>query len=736
MHHGRPSHPAPIYLRRLLASALGVALVQLTLAAAPNLDALNSLTGSRHTRIVWLEGGDVLSGGGKLMGYDSRTNQSTTIAAAQFRQNRPILCYGGHRVVMTIDYRVYIVNWDGSDKRFITEGFCSDVWVHPQTGKEWAVVRLGADTTTGPVYRYQIDDPSNNVLLTDIPGRGAGYTSMNWHQLSQDGLVGVDLMPWPNCGYVRYDEPAQSPQTALRVAQGCWSSLAPDNSYYWFLFSSGVDATGHAGLALHREDTFLNNVWITGLDLPRNTQNNEFFHPRFASNGARFLVLTGGYERASIGEDETGNRVEVYFGKFNASFSGFDGWVRVTNNAVPDFCPDAWVGVSSASPVLELSATTLSFEVQEGSVPQPQTVMASTPYGTLSGLTAVSDHPWLSATPAATAGTQIPISTTVHSETLTSGLYTAQVTVRAENAVPSSTHYTVTVAVTGTAVPTAITISPAAARAVTGGEIPFSAIVKDQSGSPLTPQPPLSWTLAGTGDATLSQDGLLRAGTVLTTYVITVASGTLSAQASVEVRAQQPITILSPVGGEHFAVGGLLPIMWDAVQTVSGVTIYLSGDDGETWSRISAVSIDRTSEEWGLYSWNISPHVTTTAGTTVSTISEAATLRIIDYFDDAQQALVEQPFSIAAEMPVVPRQPAGSTNQWTISQDASGIVLEGVPWSPGHPFLHSLDGRVIDRGRPVGSTSCRMGAGNANQMQLLIINGNTARTPLLIPRLK
>lgn len=170
-----------------IAAAVSVACGQLATT-------INNLTGSQHTRIVWLEGGDLQWGGGALKGYDTQTGQTTTIQAATYRQTRPILCTGGQRVVYTVNGSVQIVNFDGTGKRTLVPGFASDVWVHPATGLEWVIVRVGSDQLDGKYWRYQIENTANSVQLCT---RGGGFPQSPWWQVSADGTMGAEFLPYP-----------------------------------------------------------------------------------------------------------------------------------------------------------------------------------------------------------------------------------------------------------------------------------------------------------------------------------------------------------------------------------------------------------------------------------------------------------------------------------------------------------------------------------------------------------
>lgn len=60
------------------------------------------------------------------------------------------------------------------------------------------------------------------------------------------------------------------------------------------------------------------------------------------------------------------------------------------------------------------------------------------------------------------------------------------------------------------------------------------------------------------------------------------------------------VVLLSPGGGEIFAVGDTLPIQWEGGES-GGADIRLSVDGGETWGRIDHVSSQ--DPRWGDYGW-------------------------------------------------------------------------------------------------------------------------------------
>ncbi|MBD3242944.1 MAG: hypothetical protein GF331_20295 [Chitinivibrionales bacterium] len=72
----------------------------------------------------------------------------------------------------------------------------------------------------------------------------------------------------------------------------------------------------------------------------------------------------------------------------------------------------------------------------------------------------------------------------------------------------------------------------------------------------------------------------------------------------------EPITLVSPVGGETYDVGDELRVQWRTSQ-VSEVNVYLSSDEGETWTKLNATggSIGQTDDPavWGDYPYVLQP---------------------------------------------------------------------------------------------------------------------------------
>jgi hypothetical protein len=320
-------------------------------------DDINALTGVAETRLVWVSGttasgNDELMGGGAIYGYDSQDKLAAhQIKAAAVGQRRPILCSNGTQLVYTVgstgSSKVYIVDWSGSNNKFLINGECSDVWYEPATHKQWIVVTKDTvwNSTGRTITRHRLD--SLNVALDLWTDGGAGTDYIDWFQTSSDGKYAVDFLPWPRC-YRIWNGGLQThsgtvlpgPGTDRRgLRDGCWSSVSHDNSYISFMFPN--DAGGGHNVFDVFKDTLL---WSEHLSIttPKPAGSiDENYHPRFATNGGRFLTITTGYQNSRQ------DSVEVCLGKFGADFRSFAGWVRVTKNTTPDYYPDAWVNVGT-----------------------------------------------------------------------------------------------------------------------------------------------------------------------------------------------------------------------------------------------------------------------------------------------------------------------------------------------------------------------------------------------------
>ncbi|MDP2989016.1 MAG: hypothetical protein Q8O57_00420, partial [Kiritimatiellota bacterium] len=160
-----------------------------------------------------------------------------------------------------------------------------------------------------------------------------------------DGRRSSGQFPWPVCGILELPNGA-----AKKFGDGCWPSLAPDNSYRLWIFDGA-----HRNLTLF--DSATGRSWVVNINRAPGIGGFEVYHPRWSSH-PRFMTMTGPY---TVGDSANrirggGAGVEIYIGRFSPDFQKIEQWVQVTHNTNADFFPDVWVeggrmaGVSVPAP--------------------------------------------------------------------------------------------------------------------------------------------------------------------------------------------------------------------------------------------------------------------------------------------------------------------------------------------------------------------------------------------------
>ncbi len=306
-------------------------------AMAPDLRAL----AGAHARVVWCQqvagdGADTyaLGGGLALMGYDTDDGRGERqLLPAVTNYHKPLLTPDGARVVFSDHFAktISVVNWDGSGLRSLAPGMASSVWQDPNTGMVW-VYGIAGDVTVPaflgqPVFRFRLDDPAVREIVWS-----ATEASLDNFMVSADGRMASSLFPWPAAGLA---DLANGKWT--RTGKGCWTGMAPDNSYWMWIFDGS-----HRNLLL--VDSGRGKKWAVNLSQAPGVDGFEVYHPRW-SNRKSCLVMSGPYKGGGgnnrIGAGGPG--VEIYAGRFNADYTAVEAWFQVSRNSQPDFFPDLWV---------------------------------------------------------------------------------------------------------------------------------------------------------------------------------------------------------------------------------------------------------------------------------------------------------------------------------------------------------------------------------------------------------
>jgi hypothetical protein len=323
------------------------------------------LSGGRPVRIVWVENRGAAGAADpfansrdlRLGGFDSRTGGYRAISREEGNYARPLLTPGGGQVVFTdkgtaaqgkhktFSPRMHVINWDGTGKTALGEGFAVDVVLDPNGATTWvyALERLGPSRQQSlggeGLFRFPLHEPAKRQSVWP-----RGDFSLDNVQVSRDGQRFAAIFP-------EREGVLGNPSTGSwhKLATGCWAGLAPDNSYVGCVFHGG-----------HRKMRFFDfaagRKWEVDISLVAGIKGREVFHPRW-SNHPRFFTFTGPYPVESRNHDakpgpmasgsggiqSAGHRADVFLVRLSQDLSALEDAVRITSNTYGDFYPDAWI---------------------------------------------------------------------------------------------------------------------------------------------------------------------------------------------------------------------------------------------------------------------------------------------------------------------------------------------------------------------------------------------------------
>jgi len=296
---------------------------------------------------VWVQGDgtDPYAAGTALvlMGLDTDDGKGERVIVGEKGSYlKPLLISNGKRILYSshgkdpADVKVFVVNWDGTGKRELTNGFALAVWIETANGRDW--VYVGTDNSTKSPYdfrtvtRFPVDAPAERQLVWNKT-----LVSGDTFQVSGDGRTAGGLFPWPNAGI------ASLPNGDVRtIGEGCWTAFRDAGvGLFWFFDGS------------HRNVTIVDRAsdrrWNVALNRAPGFDNPEVYHPRWA-NHPRFVAISGPYNRGGPNQVRSGGtQAEIYLGRFSADYSRIEAWARVTENAAGDSYPDVWID-RAASP--------------------------------------------------------------------------------------------------------------------------------------------------------------------------------------------------------------------------------------------------------------------------------------------------------------------------------------------------------------------------------------------------
>ena len=256
-----------------------------------------------HIRVVWTrdvgDGTDFVSLGNRLilMAYDSTDGAGERVVLDQpASYARPLVSPSGAEIVFSVreEGTVYAVEWNGSRRRPIADGFALTVWPEPGSGREWVYIGTDQAATDPPSYRsvrrYRLDDPGPGELVWNAqPVSGDSF------QLSADGRYAGALLPWPRAGIADLQT-----GTWTALGDGCWTSFSGDGSdLFWYFDGS------HRNLTMVDMET--DQRWQVSINTAPGIDGFEVYHPRW-TNDSRFLVMTGPYTVGRRRQQDSGRR--------------------------------------------------------------------------------------------------------------------------------------------------------------------------------------------------------------------------------------------------------------------------------------------------------------------------------------------------------------------------------------------------------------------------------------------
>jgi hypothetical protein len=316
---------------------------------------VNLMSEGKKVRVVWMEQikGAKLDPHAKseefhLSGYDSQEGGYRVILKKPGNYTRPLMTPDGQHILYSnkgttfngttpiFQPTIHLLKWDGTEDRVLQKGYCVDV-LRDAAGVTWVYAletlnsKLQFTLDGETLFRFPLDQPDKKEMLWSKTS-----LSLDNLQVSRDGRYFAGLFPWPEGGV----GDLQNKQWQ-EVQKGCWTSLAPDNSYVMWLFSGT-----HKKLTMH--DLVGKRTWDVKLNKAPGMGTSPSYHPRW-SNHPRFFTVTGPYPsqgnhlEKEVNQTYEGGYAEIYLAKFSPKLEKVEQWAKITPDDHGHFAPDAWI---------------------------------------------------------------------------------------------------------------------------------------------------------------------------------------------------------------------------------------------------------------------------------------------------------------------------------------------------------------------------------------------------------
>lgn len=313
---------------------------------------LLELTGNRRVKVAWNQGTE------KDMKLRFLDTKDAAVREIPFSGSAPLLTQDGTKVLASTgkapERMVMVYDTESKQVTKCPGGPGNNllaVWTDPKTKRDWVYVNDSGDKSeawnvpAGKVHRFPLDKPEARELFWDRT------SSHIYLMFSADGTRACFEPSWSNIGQLRLAFDAQGKvdqdkSTYKQFGGGCFPSMAPDNSYRLFRLDGD-----HRSISMCDADNAnQRKVGITDMltDKKRNCWLTRW------SLDPRFITLVA----------PAGNDAAIWMGRFDAQYTKFEAWVRVTAPG-----PQCWQSHSWIEPV---AGTAEKSTAAAGGVTQPK----------------------------------------------------------------------------------------------------------------------------------------------------------------------------------------------------------------------------------------------------------------------------------------------------------------------------------------------------------------------------
>ncbi|MBD3390653.1 MAG: hypothetical protein GF418_01395 [Chitinivibrionales bacterium] len=133
---------------------------------------------------------------------------------------------------------------------------------------------------------------------------------------------------------------------------------------------------------------------------------------------------------------------------------------------------------------------------------------------------------------------------------------------------------------------------------------------------------------------------------------------------------QDPVRLISPNGGEGYAVGQTITIMWEAADPSGSFVIQVSLDAGLSWHQITG----ENGVTGGAFKWQIPPHFTGTDNSQVPVNSDQCMVKLYEYATTSLEDVSDGVFSMGTGEGIVFPGSPGPRAPFTVRATGEGLL--------------------------------------------------------------